>query len=253
MPEKEDRMIILLTNDDGIHAKGINLLFDELSTKHEIYMIAPSEERSACSNAITMRSSLTIRSHDERKFSVDGFPADCVNIGLHGGLIPEPDLVVSGINHGPNMGDDIYYSGTVAGARVGFIHGKSGIAVSLTSNDRIEHLGDAAEYVLSFIESHADQIARHKSFFNINYPAIPKNEIAGTAYTFLDKRSYKDSFIVKRSSQDERIVQLEGTVESARIEGSDYDLVNKGYVSVTPLKLDSTDYDARTYYSNRGN
>jgi len=245
-------MVILLTNDDGIRADGINLLFDQLSAKYDVYMVAPSEERSACSNAITMRTPLIIRTFSERKFSVSGFPADCVNVGLHGEVIPEPDLIISGINHGPNMGDDIYYSGTVAGARVGFIHGKTGIAVSLASSETTEYLKDAAEYMLSFISDGEHEFEKGNGFLNINYPALPKNQIAGTAFTFLDKRSYKDSFKLIRTVENEKLVQLEGTVESARLKGSDYDLVHQGFVSVSPLKLDSTDYDALKLYSSGG-
>ena len=242
-------MVILLTNDDGIHAAGINTLFEELSRAHDVYMIAPSEERSACSNAITMRDELTIRKFDSRRFSVNGYPADCANVGLHGDLMPSPDLVVSGINHGPNLGDDIYYSGTVAGARVGFIHGKNAIAVSLSSKERLQFLADAAAYTASFIEQHAKALSERKRFININYPARSSENVQGTAFTFLDKRSYMDRFIVKRKDGDDTVVLLEGTVESAALEGSDYDMVKKGFVSVTPLKLDSTNYEERDYFS----
>ena len=242
-------MIILLTNDDGIHAAGINTLFEELSKAHEVYMVAPSEERSACSNAITMRDELTIRRYDDRRFSVNGFPADCANVGLHGGIIPDPELVVSGINHGPNMGDDIYYSGTVAGARVGFIHGKNAIAVSLGSKEKLQYLADAAAYTAKFIEQYSAAFAEKKRFVNINYPACRANEVQGTAFTFLDKRSYKDTFIVKgRDGADTRVI-LDGIVDSAEIEGSDCDMVNKKFVSVTPLMLDSTNYEERDYFS----
>jgi len=236
-------MNILLTNDDGIHAKGINALFDALSQRYDVYMVAPAEERSACSNAITMRGPLHIKRYDSRHFSVDGFPADCTNVGLYGEVIPEPDIVVSGINHGPNMGDDIYYSGTVAGARVGFIHGKSGIAVSLCSKEKFSFLDNAAAYTKSFIEKNETLLLNENHFLNINYPARPDDEIAGTAYTYLDKRSYKDRFIVHDHTGDTKTVTLDGIVESVRREGSDYDMAKKGFVSITPLMLDSTDYN----------
>ena len=242
-------MVILLTNDDGIHAAGINTLFEVLSPLYDVYMIAPSEERSACSNAITMRDELTIRKYDERRYSVNGFPADCTNVGLHGEIIPSPDIVVSGINHGPNMGDDIYYSGTVAGARVGFIHGKNAIAVSLSSKEKLQYLGDAAVYTASFLSQYAAAFAETRRFININYPACSKNEVKGTAFTFLDKRSYMDRFVIRKKEGSDTVVLLEGTVESLAIEGSDYDMVEKGFVSVTPLKLDSTNYDEREFFS----
>lgn len=242
-------MVILLTNDDGIHAAGINTLFEALSPLHDVYMIAPSEERSACSNAITMRDELTIRRYDDRRFSVNGFPADCANVGLHGDIIPSPDIVISGINHGPNLGDDIYYSGTVAGARVGFIHGKNAIAVSLSSKERLQYLGDAAAYTVSFISQYAAVLEESRRFININYPARSKDSVQGTAFTFLDKRSYMDRFIIRKKEGSDTVVLLEGTVGSAAISGSDYDMVTKGFVSVTPLKLDSTNYEERDYFS----
>lgn len=242
-------MNILLTNDDGIHAKGINALFDALSQRYDVYIVAPAEERSACSNAITMRGHLHIKRFDNKHFSVDGFPADCTNVGLYGEVIPEPDIVVSGINHGPNMGDDIYYSGTVAGARVGFIHGKSGIAVSLCSKDKFQFLDDAAMYTKTFIEKNEKMLLNETHFLNINYPARPLNEISGTAFTNLDKRSYKDRFIVHDNTGDTKTVTLDGVVESVRKEGSDFDMAKKGYVSVTPLKLDSTDYESIERFS----
>lgn len=243
-------MIILLTNDDGVHAQGINTLFDVLSLEYDVYMIAPSEERSACSNAITMRSALTVRQLDERKFSVNGFPADCSNVGLHGNIIPDPDLVISGINHGSNMGDDIYYSGTVGGARVGFIHGKTGIAVSLATRDKLDFLVDAATYTSAYIAEHRKVFLEKPRFLNINYPAINKGSVKGTAYTFLDKRRYEDRFILKHSEGKEKTIMLEGTVESAGTAGSDFDMTRQGYVSVTPLQLDSTNYKERDYFSS---
>ncbi len=114
-------MKILLSNDDGINAEGINILFNYLSEKFDVYMFAPEVEKSACSNAITIRNDFDVKKLADNKYSVAGYPADCVNIGIHGKFIPEVDVVVSGINHGPNMGGDIYYSGTVAAARTGYI------------------------------------------------------------------------------------------------------------------------------------
>ncbi|MCU0822334.1 MAG: 5'/3'-nucleotidase SurE, partial [Spirochaetes bacterium] len=135
-------MRILLTNDDGISAKGINLLYESLSRKHDVYVIAPNEEKSGCSSAITMKSQLKIETLSEKKFAVHGFTADCVNIGLKGNIIPKVDMVVSGINHGPNCGDDIYFSGTVAGARIGYIYGLSSIAISIDSYSETPNLSD---------------------------------------------------------------------------------------------------------------
>src|SRR5208337_1483348 len=126
-------MRILLTNDDGVNAEGILTLFRVLSQFHDTYIIAPDRERSACSNIFTMREEVKVQRIDRNIFSINGYPADCVSLGLHSDLIPGIDLVISGINHGPNLGDDIHFSGTVAGARTAFIFGKPAIAVSIDS------------------------------------------------------------------------------------------------------------------------
>jgi 5'-nucleotidase len=234
-------MKILLTNDDGINAKGINALFDLLSAVHDVYMIAPASERSACSNAITMRDSLILKKHDSRHFSVTGYPADCTNIGIHGVVTPEPDIVISGINHGPNMGDDVHYSGTVAGARTAFVNGRSAIAVSYCTKDNLDAIADAAQCVVGILES-GELIKDAPVFLNINYPAIPQNEVKGIAFTFLDKRKYVDHYKVLDDKNGEQEIRLEGYVKSERRPGSDSELVSRGFVSVTPLALDATDY-----------
>ena len=238
-------MRILITNDDGITAKGINTLFNALSDKHEVYIIAPSQERSACSNAITMMTSLVIKKIDPYHYSVTGYPADCVNIGMHANLIPAPDLILSGINHGPNMGDDIYYSGTVAGARVGRINGKSGIAVSLCENGSDRDFENAACFTAEFIMNFRERILRESVFLNINYPIVPSDEIKGVAYTFLDKRRYIDHYTRITGSEAEWEAKLEGIVESEYRSGSDTDMTRKGFISITPLNLDTTDYQTR--------
>jgi 5'-nucleotidase len=236
-------MRILVSNDDGINAAGIQALYTVLSKEHEVYMIAPSEEKSACSNAISMRGALSVKRHDERIFSVGGYPADCVNIGLHGKIIPEPDIVISGINHGPNMGEDIYYSGTVAAARVAFIHGKTGIAVSLDSKEDLQWLDNAAVFIGHFVATQGHEFTGSPVLYNINYPAIAEGEIRGVAFANLDKRRYVDRYIVSEQTNDSFSMKLEGLLESEFINGSDADMVMKGYISITPLTLDATDYN----------
>jgi 5'-nucleotidase len=234
-------MKILLTNDDGINAKGINALFDVLSPSHDVYMIAPASERSACSNAITMRDSLILKKHDSRHFSVTGYPADCTNIGIHGIATPEPDIVISGINHGPNLGVDVHYSGTVAGARTAFVNGRSAIAVSYCTKENLDAIADAAHFIAELLRT-GDLIKNAPVFLNINYPAIPSNDVRGIAFTFLDNRKYVDHYKILDDKNGEQEIRLEGYVKSDRCPGSDAELVSRGFVSVTPLALDSTDY-----------
>lgn len=236
-------MTILLTNDDGIYAEGIQALFNALSNDHDVFIVAPIDERSACSNAITVRTNLTINVIGEHQFAIDGYPADCVNIGLNSGLIPPVDIVIAGINHGPNLGDDIYFSGTVAGARTACIFGIHGIAVSLDCLTSSSYFADAAQFVLHFIGDILLHRNRLPFLFNINYPNIPSNEIKGVKYTNLGRRKYNDTYIVHGENNNSKTVQLAGSIESIGSDNTDVFELRNGYISVTPLTLDCTDYE----------
>jgi 5'-nucleotidase len=250
-------MKILLTNDDGVNSSGINSAFDTLSQHHDVFLIAPDTEKSACSNAITVRTQLSIKKIAENKFSVSGFPADCVIIGLTGDLIPDVDLVVSGINHGPNVGDDLFFSGTVAGARTAYIFGKSALSVSINCYKHIpKHINEAATFLQDFINDSKtlfpgspDDIEKNmmgnadiKYFFNINYPDLPPEKIRGRKITYMGRRLYKDSFNNTALVSGEVSVQMGGYIESVFAEGSDSTELEKGYITITPLMLDCTDY-----------
>jgi len=252
-------MNILLTNDDGIQSEGINSLFTILSGRYHVFMIAPKSEQSACSNAITVRSQLKIKKVAENRYSVSGFPADCVIIGLSGTFLPEIDLVVSGINHGPNVGDDLVFSGTVGAARTGYLFGKPAIAISIDSYHRPSHYADdASRFLLDFIETHiagdrsapahggggrADYPHSHP-FYNINYPDLPAEKIKGKKMTYVGRRIYRDSFKKTQFESDEAIVQMGGYIESIRAEGSDTTELERGFISITPLMTDCTNYDS---------
>jgi 5'-nucleotidase len=253
----QDAMNILLTNDDGIHAEGINSLYKALSQDHAVYVIAPESEQSACSNAITVRSQLSIKKIAKNRFSVTGFPADCVIIGLSGNLIPDVGLVIAGINHGPNVGDDLVFSGTVAAARTGYIFGKDAIAISINCYKRAsQYTDDAAQFLLGFI----DEINRGRNglsaadgdgapgkspirtFFNINYPDLPSEKIKGLVYTHAGRRIYRDSFQKTKLKNNEALVQMGGYIESVFDRGSDATELDNGFITVTPLMVDNTDY-----------
>ncbi|HOT43362.1 MAG TPA: 5'/3'-nucleotidase SurE [Spirochaetota bacterium] len=252
-------MNILLTNDDGIQSEGINSLFTILSGRHTVFMIAPKSEQSACSNAITVRTQLKIKKVTENRYSVSGFPADCVIIGLSGTFLPEIDLVVSGINHGPNVGDDLVFSGTVGAARTGYLFGKSAIAISIDSYHRpSRYADDASRFLLEFIDTHIDgdrsspvNDERKKKiyppsqpFYNINYPDLPAEKIKGKKMTYVGRRMYRDSFTKTQFELDEAIVQMGGYIESIQAEGSDTTELEKGFISITPLMTDCTNYDS---------
>ncbi len=236
-------MHILLTNDDGVSAQGIKSLYKCLSKRHNVYIIAPNKEKSGCSNAITMNEQLRIENVSDNIFSVHAYTADCVNIGLKGELLPTVDLVVSGINHGPNLGDDVYFSGTVAGARVGYIYGISSIAMSIDCLGESQNLDDASAFLLDYIENSNIGISGKPLFLNINYPDLPKNEVLGVKYSFLGKREYRDSYKILHKDKNEIRLKLSGGMSSQDRDGSDVTELKKGYISITPMQLDCTDYE----------
>jgi 5'-nucleotidase len=238
-------MNILLTNDDGVHAKGLNTLFDVLSEKHNVYIIAPDEEKSGTSNAMTFKNNFKINNISKNKYALAGFPADCVNIGIRGDIIPKVDLVISGINHGPNLGEDIYFSGTVGGARVACIMGIPGIAFSINRNGESKYFKDASVFLLNYIENLNFSFNNKCLFLNINYPDLPADSIHGVKYPFLGKRIYNDNYKVISTENREMKIQFNygNIMESAENEGSDISELEKGYITITPLALDCTDYE----------
>lgn len=240
-------MKILLTNDDGINADGLQILKKTLSASHDVFVIAPDRERSACSNIFTMRDELVVTKHDKKSYSISGYPADCVSIGLHSDFIPEIDLVISGINHGPNLGDDIHFSGTVAGARTAFIFGKPSIAISIDSfHASSPFLVDTANFILDYINT---ETIFEDAYLNINYPNIPKNEVKGIKYTCLSRRSYIDSYVkTQKKNSNQFTLKLNGTIETRDTPCSDSFALADSYISITPMTIDSTDYNVLNKY-----
>ncbi|MCL2154453.1 MAG: 5'/3'-nucleotidase SurE [Leptospirales bacterium] len=240
-------MKILLTNDDSIRADGLQILRKTLASSHDVFVIAPDRERSACSNIFTMREELVVTKHDENSYSISGYPADCVSIGLHSDIFPKIDLVISGINHGPNIGDDIHFSGTVAGARTAFIFGKPAIAISLDSfHSSSPFLIDTANFMLNYINT--DTISEN-TYLNINYPNIPKDEIKGIKYTCLSRRSYVDSYVkTQKNDPSQFTLKLNGSIETKNTPFSDNLALENSYISITPMTIDSTDYKALSKY-----
>lgn len=235
-------MNILLTNDDGLHFPGVTILRDSLKDLGNVYICAPSSEKSGTSQAITIYDPVYVKEHNEREFLIEGFPVDCVNIGLHGDIIADKiDLVISGINKGVNMGEDTWYSGTVGAARHAYIHGISAIAIScgyLDSNGNYEKIAD---FVKDFIESPYMSIEK-PTLFNINYPV--EKPIAGTKLTKLGRRIYRDSYKKTSLKDGGFLFDLGGSQLSHQpVTMSDFEAYANGYVSVTPLTTDATDYE----------
>lgn len=235
-------MRILLSNDDGVYAKGIRVLQQALSQIAEVSTVGPDRNCSGASNSLTLLNPLRTQQLDNGFIAVNGTPTDCVHLAISQLLAKAPDLVVAGINHGANMGDDVLYSGTVAAATEGRHLGLPAIAVSLAGHN--DDFFDTAAYVtlqvIKKLKSHplpADQI------LNINVPAVPLAELKGIQVTRLGRR-HKAETMTATTDPWGRAIYWYGSLgpELDAGEGTDFHAVANGYASVTPLQIDMTAY-----------
>ena len=235
-------MDILVTNDDGIHATGVQALADAVSTLGDVTIIAPDREQSATSHSLTLHRPLRINRVGENMLAVDGTPTDCVLLGVHGYLKRKPGLVLSGINHGPNMGEDVSYSGTVSAAMEGTFLGIPSIAVSLATWTP-QDFGPAKRIVYSLVRNLIRRGLPARLCLNINIPATPSEGIRGLRVTRLGRRVYHDVIVEKRDPRGKLYYWIGGKdVTWEHDETSDWNAVQAGYVSLTPLTLELTDY-----------
>jgi 5'-nucleotidase len=234
---------LLLSNDDGINSSGLHALANALSKLGKIYIVAPDREQSASSHALSIHRPLRIEKVSENSFSVDGTPTDCINIAINGILNnTKPDIIVSGINRGENLGDDITYSGTVSAAIEGTLLGIPSLAVSLQGRNDFEF--EAASYFSHLISSYilTNPIPKD-TLINMNIPGLPLKEIKGIKITRQGKRLYNDPIIEKTDPRGKKYYWIGGCeLESMEMENSDIEAIKKGFVSITPIKLDMTDY-----------
>jgi len=233
----------LLTNDDGINAKGLLVLRRELSKLGEVWVVAPDREQSATSHSLTLQYPLRINKLSERFFSVDGTPTDAVMLAVHAILKKKPDILISGINHGPNLGDDVSYSGTVAAAMEGTILNIPSIAVS-NANWNPKHFEAPAKFVRKLVSFVLKKKLPQETFLNVNIPDR-KQRIRKFKITRLGKRVYNDVVIEKMDRRGKNYFWIgEQTSVWEKQKDTDFSAVKKGYVYITPLHLDMTDYDA---------
>jgi 5'-nucleotidase len=233
---------ILVTNDDGYRSDGLIALADALRALGEVTVVAPMTEKSAIGHALTLRHPLRIEAIGDRVFGVDGTPTDCVNIAVTQIFEGLPDLVVSGINKGWNLGDDVTYSGTVAGALEGALLGTAAIAVSLRATGAEADFGYAARAAAVFAEALLERPLPARTFLNINVPA---GEPHGYRVTVQAKRNHVTSVAARRDPKGREYFWIEeGQNEWEPHDRSDYQAVRDGYVSVTPLQPDLTAHDA---------
>jgi 5'-nucleotidase len=232
---------ILLTNDDGIHAGGLAALSGFVRDFGEVFVIAPDRESSGISHALTLNHPLRIREVDTRTYAMSGTPSDCVHLGINKLLPRRPDLVLSGINRGLNVGDDVTYSGTVCAAFEAAIHEIPAVALSLDSAGP-EELEPCRGWVREIVSRVLKEGLPARSFLNVN---IPNGTIRGIRFTVQGAGGYQGQIIEKKDPRGNSYFWIGGSRDHSRLKNgqTDYHAVKDGYISITPLKLDLTDYD----------
>jgi 5'-nucleotidase len=232
-------MKILVSNDDGYLAPGIVALVEALKPIAEIIVVASDSNRSGSSNSLTLDRPLSVSRAENGFYFVNGTPSDCVHVALTGGLAFKPNLVVSGINQGQNMGDDTLYSGTVAAATEGFLFGIPAIAFSQVDKGW-EHIDAAARIAREFVERDFGMLQK-PYLLNVNIPNLPYEQIKGITATRLGKR-HESEAVIKTQDPHGRDIFWIGPAGKAKDagEGTDFHAVAQGFVSVTPLQIDVT-------------
>jgi len=237
-------MRILLSNDDGYLAPGLAQLAQALRPLAHVDVVAPERDRSGASNSLTLDRPLRVRRGDNGFFYVDGTPTDCVHLAITGLLETQPDMVVAGVNHGANLGDDVLYSGTVAAAMEGRFLGVPAIAVSLVGHDG-SHFATAAAITVELVRRLQHDPLPADTILNVNVPDLPRDQIHGLAATRLGHR-HKAEPVVKASDPHGRAVYWVGApgAEADAGPGTDFHALRQHQVSVTPLHVDLTRYTA---------
>ena len=238
--------LILVSNDDGIRSEGIVSLARALKRVGEVYVVAPDRERSAVSHALTLHRPLRYEKIGKNQFSVDGTPTDCITLAIHGDILPrKPDLVVSGINKGGNLGEDVSYSGTVSAAMEGTLLGIPSIAISLVARRNFDFT-EAAKFAVKISRLTLKNGVPKDTLLNINIPKTSKTKkIKGVHITRQGKRVYGDVVFEKVDPRGKKYYWIGG--DMLHWEGgddTDFAAVTKGYISITPIHLDMTNYSA---------
>ena len=237
-------MHILVSNDDGYQAPGLLCLAAALGELAEVTVVAPDRDRSGASNSLSLKNPLYATRHDNGFYSVEGTPTDCVHLAITGLLEPEPDMVVSGVNHGPNLGDDVIYSGTVAAAMEGRFFFFFAIAVSQDSFQP-QHLATAARVAVWLVQQLRERPLPPDTILNVNVPDQPWEQLAGFQATRLGHR-HKSAPVIKSADPRGRTIYWIGPSgpEQDAGPGTDFHALRAGYVSITPLHVDLTRHRA---------
>jgi len=240
-------MRVLLVNDDGVHADGLLALYHAIAPHHDVKVCAPERQRSAAGHAITLHKPLRLsKSHlkdGTPAFSSNGTPSDCATLGIHEVMGDDVDLVISGINHGPNMGWDVHYSGTISAAIEASIIGKQAFGISVASFDEEIHWDTAAQFALKLADYVISNPLPPYMVFNVNVPNVPRTDIQGVSIATLGRRQYVDC-VDKRTDPHGRVYYwLGGSLSDERGHdepGTDVSAVDDNMIAVTPLQLDMT-------------
>jgi len=244
-------MLILLTNDDGIHADGLKALEKALKPVADLVVFAPDREQSASSHSLTLNRPLRIHERGNDRYACDGTPTDCVMLAVHGILKHRlPDMLISGINHGANMGEDVTYSGTVAAAIEGATMGIPSMAVSNTDALNLDSYLPAARFVTKLVRQHQKLNIPSNIFLNVNFPVLNGSRFADYEYTSLGQRRYNDIVIEKTDPRGKHYYWIGGESTWDTIEGSDFEAVSNGLVSVSPLKMNFTHQESYNRIKN---
>ncbi|HEY5513839.1 MAG TPA: 5'/3'-nucleotidase SurE [Geomonas sp.] len=236
-------MRILITNDDGVHAPGLAALLKRVSEVAEVVVVAPDREQSAVGHALTLHHPLRAAHISQNVFSVDGTPTDCVNLGIHSLLSFRPDLVISGVNRGANVGDDVTYSGTVAAALEATLMGIPAIAVSLVTQGAGDNFDAAAACAARLALTVFEKGLPPDTFLNVNVPDLAAEHLKAPLITSQGKRSYEGTIVDKVDPRGRNYYWI-GTADLSfrDIPGTDFHAVSRGHVSITPLHIDLTNY-----------
>jgi 5'-nucleotidase len=234
-------MKILISNDDGVYAPGLRILASTLASIAEIIVVAPDRNRSGASNSLTLEHPLRVKELENGFMSVEGTPTDCVHLALTGLLTEMPDMVVSGVNAGANLGDDVFYSGTVAAAMEGRFLGIPALAFSLAGN--LDHYATAAEIAKQLVLRLVEKPIPEKTILNINIPDVPIKELQGFAVTRLGTRHNAEKMLPAKDPRGHTIYWIGPSGPEADAgPGTDFYALSKNQVSITPLQLDLTHY-----------
>jgi 5'-nucleotidase len=246
--EMQARRHILVTNDDGMASPGLHALAAALRSLGTVWVVAPDRERTAVSHALTLHKPLRLDRVAARVFAVNGTPSDCVNLAVKAVLPAAPSLVVSGVNKGVNLGDDVLYSGTVSAAMEGTMLGVPSIAVSQEGRQKFR-FAVAAEYAARVARTVLDQGLPPETLLNLNVPDRPRSAIKGITVTVLSRRRFENPIVEKVDPHGRKYFWIAGTrISWDRGKHSDHDVLSRGWVSLTPLHLDITHYEVMAQF-----